>query len=161
MMVLDKAIKVVEFSLALFCVATGAGMFAARASRGQSAVARQEDVQRAAPGAVDERHLSDKERERIRVATARTKQDLLGLEYEVRKVLLREAMTRLGQLELDARTRKADTEEKAREKELAALRDDVDRMKRDFVQQGIAAHTSMLELIETDGQNNSARGDSR
>ena len=161
MMTVDKTIKVVGFSLALFCVATGAGMFAARASRGQSAVARQESVRRAAPGAVDERHPSDKENERIRVATARTRQDLLGLEYDVRKALLREAMTRLGQLELNARTRKADTEEKATEKELAALRDDVDRMKKEFLQQGIAAHTSMLELIETDGQSNSARGVSR
>jgi hypothetical protein len=70
-------------------------------------------------------------------------------------------MTRLGQLELNARTRKADTEEKATEKELAALRDDVGRMKKEFLQQGIAAHTSMLELIETDGQSDSARGVSR
>jgi RNA polymerase sigma factor (sigma-70 family) len=135
-----------------------AGRFAPRASGGP-VDEPQGKVSPAEPRPAGPKAQPDPEQRREELAIRRAQQEVEEIEYEAKKEWLREAMKRLGQLELQRRVRepRPEKEETLRERRearqnseesRAELAEYIEMMKKELIQKGISVNMKKLELLE-------------
>ena len=146
--------------LAVGIVAAGVGRFAPRASGGPSepATARPKEDDGA-----------EAEKIRVKLAIQRAQQEVEEIEYEAKKQWLREAMKRLGKLELQRRVRdprpEKDVTLRERKEAIDAeevsrrdLSEYIEKMHAELIDKGISVNIKKLELLEAERK---AQGETR
>jgi RNA polymerase sigma factor (sigma-70 family) len=149
--------RIVVIVLVVGLASAGVGRFATRASGGPP-------TEPQGKGSPAEPRLSapneppDPEKKRNELAIQRAHQEVEEIEYEAKKEWLREAMRRLGQLELQWRVgepgREPEDPEKRRkarhdlEEERERLSEYIEKMKHEIIHKCISAHVKKLELLE-------------